>query len=215
MLGYYSTESKAIGVANSLYSQILSRSTSTVNSEFPEAHEASSDPSTQTSTTPPSTTSDPSPDSEMAPNRKDFLPQYEMMALHVYLTLRRLREESGGAFEADVKIAMQTLFDKFWTDVRYRMMIKEHELTLLQSGKWIKVCEKNFFSMALAFDEALNGSADKMQQCIGKHIKSLRNDSRKIARFHLYMMRERQRLNKIPMEQLWQGQDYWKGEYAN
>lgn len=47
---------------------------------------------------------------------------------------------------------MPTLFDKFWTHVCYYLVIEEHSLTLLQSGKWVKQCEKTFI-MALAFDE--------------------------------------------------------------
>lgn len=144
----------------------------------------------------------------------EFLPKYEMMALHIYLTLRRLRQESGSSFEADVKVAMQTLFDKFWTDVRYRLMIEEHNLTLIQSGKWVKQCEKNFFSMALAFDESWDAPRDKLSECIANHITSLKKDPARVSRFLHYMIRERHRLDKIPIEELWQGGICWDPQYS-
>lgn len=181
MMGYYSTESKAIGAANSMYDQIRQRATSAVGAEF------------------------------TAPDTSAFVPQFEMLALHVYLTLRRLRFEKGSAYENDVQIAMQTLFDNFWTDVRSRMMIEEHKLTLLQSGKWIKQCEKNFFAMALSFDEAWDNQ-DKMFQCIEQHINSLRKDESKIRRIMKYMQRERARLDKVTVEQIWEG-DCWDPTY--
>lgn len=210
MLGYYSAESKAIGAANSLYSQILTRASSTVKAEFPMSSSSSSSSASPESSPPPTATA--ATDAPMT--AAEFLPKYEMMALHIYLTLRRLRQESGSSFEADVKVTMQTLFDKFWTDVRYRLMIEEHNLTLLQSGKWVKQCEKNFFSMALAFDESWDAPREKLSECIANHITSLKKDPARVSRFLHYMIRERHRLDKISIEELWQGGICWGPQYS-
>lgn len=181
LLGYYSPESRAIGVAKSLYDQMLERSRATLAAEFSEEQ------------------------------RGLFVPKYEILAIHVYLTLQRLRQEGGSAFEKDVKVAMQTLFDIFWSDVRVRMMIEEHELTLLMSAKWIRQCERNFFSMALAFDEVWSDEP-KMSDSIALHITSLKKDPEKIRRVHSYMCHEHQRLKNVAIEQIWDGV-CWDAKY--
>lgn len=174
MLGYYTPESKAIGAANSLYGQILGRSRAAVANEYTSEHGA------------------------------EFLPQYEMMSVHVYLTLLRLRSEKGSPFESDVEVAMQTLFDTFWADVRKRMMVEENNLPVLVSAKWIKQCERNFFAMAVAFDEAWEDEK-KMLDAISTHLKSLKTDPRKLKRLRSYMMRERTRLDTVTINQVWEG----------
>lgn len=181
LLGYYSPESRAIGAARSLYEQILRRGRAILEAEYTEEQ------------------------------RVLFVPKYETLAIHVYLTFQRLRAEGGSAFEKDVKIAMQTLFDMFWTDVRVRMMIEEHELTLLTSAKWIRQCERNFFSMALAFDEAWSDQ-QKMSDKIALHITSLKKDPIKVGRFHSYMHHEHERLKKVSVEQIWEG-ICWDAKY--
>lgn len=174
MLGYYSPESRAIGAARSMYDQMLERSRATLIAEFSQD------------------------------DQKKFVPQYEMLAIHVYLTLQRLRKESGSEFEKDVKVAMQTLFDIFWSDVRYRMMIQENDLTAMSSAKWVRQCERNFFSMALAFDETWQDHS-KMIDKISIHLTSLKNDPESIHRIHTYMRKERQRLETVSVEQMWEG----------
>lgn len=181
LLGYYSPESRAIGAAKSLYEQILSRSGSILEAEFSEEQ------------------------------RGLFVPKYEMLAIHVYLTFQRLRQEGGSTFEKDIKVAMQTLFDIFWSDVRYRMMIEEHELTLLVSATWIRQCERNFFSMALAFDEAWTDQ-QKMNDKISLHITSLKKDPEKIRRIQSYLRQEHQRLKSVTVEQMWDG-ICWDAKY--
>lgn len=178
-LGYYSSESRAIGVGNSLYKQALSRSEAATMAE--------------------------------AEDTSDFSSRFEMLSVHIYLTLRRLRAEKGSPYESEVKTVMQCLFDVFWTDVRSRMMIKEHELTLIVSAKWIKECEQRFFGMALAFDEAWDDE-NEMKNSISRNISCLKEDDRKVDRFYKYMTRERQRLDKTTIEQVWDGM-CWDGKY--
>lgn len=184
LLGYYSSESKAVGAANLLYSQARTRAHDTVNRSLP------------------------------AQLSSEFVPHFELLSVHMYLTLRRLRAESGSPFEADVKMAMQSMFDSFWNDVRFRMMMKDHGLSLLQSGKWVKQCEKNFFAMALEFDELLTDTAvrtasknadDKLITAINKHISSIRDNSHMVNALLNYMKVEKRRLDKLSVEEIWSG----------
>lgn len=145
---------------------------------------------------------------------KAFVPQFEMLSVHVYMTLYRLRVEKGTKGEGAIATAMQCLFDIFWADVRRRMLIEERGMSLLASGKWVKECEKMFFGMAVAFDEAWDDEA-KFSECISRNITCLKGDSVKVERFRRYMLRERMRLNKIPIEKIWQGDClYWDDNYS-
>lgn len=180
-LGYYSAESRAIGVGNELYKQALQRSQAATEAEVED------------------------PDA--------FRPKYELLSVHIYLTLQRLRAEKGSPFEADVKTAMQCLFDVFWADVRERMLIEEHGMRLLESGKWVKECERRFFGMALAFDEAWEDD-DKMRDSIQRNITCLEGDEEKVERLRKYMAAERARLGSKTLEQIWEGV-CWDDRYPN
>lgn len=178
-LGYYSSESRAIGAGNALYEQSLARAeaAAAVEGEVKGA----------------------------------FAPRFEMLAVHVYLTLRRLRAEKGSVYESEVKTVMQCLFDVFWTDVRTRMIMKENDMKLIASGKWIKDCEQRFFGMALAFDETW-GDQGKFCAAIKRNVTCLNGDPTRIERFRAYMERERLRLDETPIEQIWMGA-YWDERY--
>eukprot|EP00177_Eucheuma_denticulatum_P003531 GFKZ01006382.1.p1 GENE.GFKZ01006382.1~~GFKZ01006382.1.p1 ORF type:complete len:259 (-),score=34.74 GFKZ01006382.1:363-1139(-) len=144
---------------------------------------------------------------------KAFAPRYEMLSVHVYLILRRLRAEKGSEQEAEVKIVMQCLFDLFWTDVRKRMMMEENGLKLLQSAKWIKDCERRFFGMALSFDESW-GRDHQMRESISRNIACLHQDELKVERFRQYVERERNRLDALMLDQLYEGV-YKNGKYPS
>ncbi|KAI0567046.1 Ubiquinol-cytochrome C chaperone [Gracilaria domingensis] len=137
-----------------------------------------------------------------------FSTWFEMVSVHIYLTLRRLRAEKGSVYENNVKTAMQCLFDVFWSDVRSRM-IKDHNMTLITSGKWVKECEQMFFGLAMAFDEGWEDS-DVMRDAIRRNITSLGEDSVKIEHFRKYMMKEHTRLERTSIEQIWEGSS-WDG----
>ncbi len=129
-----------------------------------------------------------------------------MLAVHVYLTLRRLRREKGSALEADCKTVMQCVFDVFWTDVRNRMLIKEEGMTLIPSGRWVKECEQMFFGMAVAFDDA---SEDKeaFRGAMMRNITSVRNKD--ADGFFRYLWNEKERLDAMPMETFMEEKEVW------
>lgn len=143
-----------------------------------------------------------------------FAARFEMLSLHVYVVLRRLRQEKGAAHEANVSKAMQTLFDVFWTDVRNRMLIKEEGLRLVSSAKWIKECEQRFFGMALAIDDCLEiGNAGAMRESLGgvlaRNITCLEQDDKKIGELVDYLSTQLARHGKQPFERIWEDGLSW------
>lgn len=179
MLGYYSSESRAIGAGNTLYKSALSRSESATSAEIGSS--------------------------------ATFGARFEMLAVHIYLILRRLRTEKDSPYEADVKTVMQCLFDIFWTDVRARMIMKDHRMNLIQSSKVIKDCEQRFFGMALAFDEAWDNS-EELYKCVERNISCLQGDPTRIKRFRQYICSEKARLDKMSIEEVWGG-ECWNDDY--
>lgn len=180
MLGYYSAESKSIGVGNSLYKQALTRAKAATLAEFGE--------------------------------EPTFSERFELLSIHIYLTLRRLRTEKGSVYERDIKTVMQCIFDVFWTDVRMRMLIKEQEMTLIKSAKWIKECEQRFFGMALAFDEAWDDE-EAMKQCLTRNITCLGGDEERVDRMRRYVKSQRDRLDKTTIQEVWDGVACWDDNY--
>lgn len=178
-LGYYSSESQAIGAGNELYNQILTRAHAAITVE--------------------------------AEDEKEFSPRFEMLAVHVYLTLQRLRVEKGTEAETEIKLAMQCFFDRFWTDVRNRLMIKEKGLGLIESGKWVKECEKTFFGMATSFDETW-GDEHALKEAIKRNITSLKGDDLRVEKFVRYMHKEKARLDGTTIEEIWTG-TCWDDQY--
>ena len=139
---------------------------------------------------------------------ESFPARFEMIAVHVYLTLRRLRSEKGSPLQTHVETVMQCMFDVFWTDVRNRLIIREAGLKLLASGKWVKHCERMFFGMALSFDESWL-EREKMLAAVKRNITSLNADDREVRRFVNYMFKEKSRLDKIPIQSILDGAQVW------
>jgi hypothetical protein len=179
-LGYYSQESRAIGAANKLYAQAVARAGDAAIAEC-GYHGAA--------------------------GRPPFAASFEMLSVHVYLVLLRLRSEKGSRAEAEVLKAMQTLFDVFWTDVRNRMLIKEQGMKLIESGKWVKDCEERFFGMALAFDDCFHDGAasrsETLEAVVSRNVACLGRDPARVASLCAYMRREKLRHDKLPIEDVW------------
>lgn len=180
-LGYYSRESVALGAGTSLYTQLRARAEDTSRAI------SSSRGGTQ-----------------------PFVLRFEMLSVHVYLSLHRLRREKGSPLEADCKTVMQCIFDVFWTDVRNRMLIEEEGMTLIPSGRWVKECEQMFFGMALAFDDAWD-DRNALANAVRRNITSARPD---VDGFVRYMWEEKKRLDKIPIEWVMQEKEIWNPRFS-
>lgn len=182
VLGYYSRESQAIAAGTSLYAQAVKTANAMVESLA---------------------------SSTAVGQRAPFATRYEILAVHVYLALQRLRQEKGSPVESDVTQVMQVLFDEFWTDLRNRMLIEEEGFKLIQSAKWVKECEQRFFGMAFAFDECFpahtSQPADKslLQNAISRNITCLKNDADKVKALNDYMLEQKRRQDITSMSQIW------------
>jgi hypothetical protein len=186
LLGYYSKESRAIGAGNILYKQAVRRSAEAA------AAEAGPEP--------------------------PFATRFEMLSLHVYLILRRLRAEKGSPLEAEISQAMQTVFDLLWTDVRNRMLIKEQGMKLIESGKWVKECEMMFFGLAVALDECfdpINGAVNsqKLEEVLARNVTCVRPDKQRITALRKYILLEKDNLDHVPVDQLWESGVNWRDSY--
>lgn len=179
-LGYYSRESIAMGAGGHLYETLRDRSSS-------------------------ATLALQSKSKSSAP----FTLRFEMLSVHVYLTLYRLRQEKGTALESDCTMVMQCIFDLFWTDVRNRMLIQEEGMTLIPSGRWVKECEQMFFGMAVSFDENWNSKSD-FKNAVKRNITSVRPN---VDPFVDYMYRERNRLDKVPIESILRQKPVWSPHF--
>lgn len=181
-LGYYSRESVALGAGANLYQQLRVRSESAARAL-----------------------------SVARGGAQPFVLRFEMLSIHVYLSLYRLRQEKGSTLESDCSTVMQCVFDVFWTDVRNRMLIEEEGMTLIPSGRWVKECEQMFFGMALAFDDSWD-DRDKFAAAAQRNVTSVRSD---VNAFVDYMYREKARLDKLPVEAVLQQKQVWSPEFES
>lgn len=179
-LGYYSRESVALGAGATLYGQLRARAEDA--SKVLNAPRGGAQP---------------------------FVLRFEMLSVHVYLTLHRLRREKGSPLEADCKTIMQCIFDVFWTDVRNRMLIQEEGMTLIPSGRWVKECEQMFFGMALAFDDAWD-DRQAFAAALRRNVTSARGD---VDTFVDYMWKERERLDRISLEMILLEKETWSAKF--
>jgi hypothetical protein len=179
-LGYYSQESRALGAANRLYAQASARAADVAMVECGAEGEC---------------------------GRPSFAASFEMLSVHVYLVLLRLRREKGSAVEGEVSNAMQTLFDVFWTDVRNRMLMKEQGMKLIESGKWVKDCEQRFFGMALAFDDCFHSSPssspETLEDVVSRNVSCLKRDPNRVASLCAYIRSEKIRHDLAPIDAVW------------
>lgn len=180
-LGYYSRESVGLGAGRAVYDQLRVRAQSAMDVV-----------------------------SQDKDREKPFALRFQMLSVHVYLTLRRLRVEKGSSFEADCTTIMQCIFDLFWTDVRNRMLIGEEGMTLIPSGRWVRECEQMFFGMATAFDEAWDDK-DAFRAAIDRNVTSVKDKD--VDAFFRYMWTEKERLDALSMEKFLQEQEIWSPNF--
>ncbi len=181
-LGYYSRESVALGAGSNLYEQLRLRSEDAARAL-----------------------------SVARGGAQPFVLRFEMLSIHVYLSLYRLRQEKGSALESDCTTIMQCIFDVFWTDVRNRMLIQEEGMTLIPSGRWVKECEQMFFGMALAFDDSWD-NRKKFAEAVQRNVTSVRSD---VDAFVDYMYKEKERLDKLPIEAVLQQKQIWSPAFKS
>ncbi|KAK4535806.1 hypothetical protein CDCA_CDCA06G1831 [Cyanidium caldarium] len=125
-----------------------------------------------------------------------FAQWYPLVTLHLWMTLQRLRAEGARGREIS-----EMVYQNFWEDVERRMMLTEG-LTLLQTSKWKRECEKMFYGSAMRYDEAwLNRDAPAFQSALRRNVPHL--DERGAQRLYQYVEQQVPRLGQAPVERLW------------
>jgi len=99
----------------------------------------------------------------------DFQARYALAALHMYLSVRRLRAAGGGGgggtqgggapTAGDAAGVMQAAFDTFWNVVKQEMLVGEAGVGVIQAGRWAREAEQGFFGAAVGYDAALDAEA--------------------------------------------------------
>ena len=82
--------------------------------------------------------------------------------LHVWLVLRRLREEGESG-----KALAQTLYDTFQDDVEHRV---HAEGVRVRVNKWLNELEQGFYGSALAYDNALTGGQGDLAKVLHRNV---------------------------------------------
>ena len=93
---------------------------------------------------------------------RSFRGEHSALVLHVWLVLRRLREEGESG-----KALAQTLYDTFQDDVEHRV---HAEGVRVRVNKWLNELEQGFYGSALAYDNALTGGSGDFAKVLHRNV---------------------------------------------
>ena len=93
---------------------------------------------------------------------RSFRGEHSALVLHVWLVLRRLREEGESG-----KALAQTLYDTFQDDVEHRV---HAEGVRVRVNKWLNELEQGFYGSALAYDNALTGGSGDLAKVLHRNV---------------------------------------------
>lgn len=91
--------------------------------------------------------------------------RYDLLAVHVFVVLRRLRDEGEGA-----KDLAQRLFDVMFRDMEANL--RELGVGDLKVGKKVRELAEQFYGRAHAYEEALSGDAEEgaLARALGRNV---------------------------------------------
>ena len=89
--------------------------------------------------------------------------RFDMIALHAYVVLRRLKELGG---QGDGALA-QAVFDRMFADLDHNL--REMGVGDLSVGRRIKDLAKSFYGRIKAYDEALAGDAARLEDALRRN----------------------------------------------
>ncbi len=89
--------------------------------------------------------------------------RFDMIALHAWLVMRRLKPESGAAARLS-----QALFDVLFDDMD--RSLRESGAGDLGVGRRVKTMAKAFYGRVAAYDEGLAGSDDVLAAALGRNL---------------------------------------------
>ena len=93
---------------------------------------------------------------------RSFRGEHSALVLHVWLVLRRLREEGESG-----KALAQVLYDTFQDDVEHRV---HAEGVRVRVNKWLNELEQGFYGSALAYDNALTGGSGDFAKVLHRNV---------------------------------------------
>jgi len=105
---------------------------------------------------------------------RSFRGEHSALVLHVWLVLRRLREEGESG-----KALAQTLYDTFQDDVEHRV---HAEGVRVRVNKWLNELEQGFYGSALAYDNALTGGSGDLAKVLHRNVFHGEGDAETLGR---------------------------------
>ena len=105
---------------------------------------------------------------------RSFRGEHSALVLHVWLVLRRLREEGESG-----KALAQVLYDTFQDDVEHRV---HAEGVRVRVNKWLNELEQGFYGSALAYDNALTGGSGDLAKVLHRNVFHGEGDAETLGR---------------------------------
>lgn len=128
--------------------------------------------------------------------------RYEMVSLHAFLVMRRLKREGKLGQELS-----QTLFDRMFADMDHSL--REIGVGDLGVGKRIKAMAQVFYGRIVAYAEALDGNSDEtLEEALARnHYGTLEKppEAAVLARMATYVRQNDQNIATQPFENLKNG----------
>jgi len=102
---------------------------------------------------------------------RSFRGDFGIIALHVWMLLRRMREEGIAGKELS-----QTMYDVFQDDIEQRVYA---EGVTVQAGKLLPALEQSFYGSAAAYDKSLENSSRGLAEALHRNVFFDEGDSEK------------------------------------
>jgi cytochrome b pre-mRNA-processing protein 3 len=116
--------------------------------------------------------------------------RFDMIALHAFLLLRRLKDEKNGA-----EGLPQKFFDTMFGDMD--RSLREMGAGDLGVGKRVKAMAKSFYGRIAAYERGLAGPAGELEDALARNLYgTIEGDPAHIAAMAQYMRREAQGLER-------------------
>lgn len=124
--------------------------------------------------------------------------RFELIALHAFLAIRRLRQSGDNAAFA------QALFDTMFADLDRNL--REMGVGDLSVGRQVKTMAKAFYGRVVAYERGLAGS-DNLDDALRRNLfGTVVPDAKQIAAAAAYVRRQAQALDAAPVDSLLAGE---------
>jgi len=135
----------------------------------------------------------------------NFRGQFSVTALHIWLSLARLREEGS-----DGKKMSQVLYDIWWEDVQKRV---RDEGVRVRVSKWLKELEEYFYGSCVAYDNALRDDPGELIDAIWRNMYGAEGGKAGAVLCSKYLRRELASLSMTSSEAILSGNIRFTRDY--